>query len=67
MNMDFRYGIDADAFLNIAKKYILNFKISCADWNEGIVEKVTIVDGKLIEKEYSYYDDNIGDIFFEKL
>lgn len=30
-------------------------------------EKVTIVDGKLIEEEYSYYDDNIGDIFFEKL
>lgn len=67
MNMDFRYGIDAYAFLNIAKKYILSFKISCADWNEGIVEKVTIVDGKLIEEEYSYYDDNIGDIFFEKL
>lgn len=67
MNMDFRYGIDADAFLNIAKKYILSFKISCADWDEGIVEKVTIVDGKLIEEEYSYYDDNIGDIFFEKL
>lgn len=67
MNMDFRYGIDADAFLDIAKKYKLDFKISCADWNEGIVEKVTIVDGKLIEEEYSYYDDNIGDIFFEKL
>lgn len=67
MNMDFRYGIDTDAFLNIAKKYMLGFKISCADWNEGIVEKVTIVDGKLIEEEYSYYDDNIGDIFFEKL
>lgn len=67
MNMDFRYGIDVDAFLDIAKKYILDFKISCADWNEGIVEKVTIVDGKLIEEEYSYYDDNIGDIFFEKL
>lgn len=67
MNMDFRYGIDADAFLDIAKKYKLDFKISCADWNEGIVEKVTIVDGKFIEEEYSYYDDNIGDIFFEKL
>lgn len=67
MNMDFRYGIDTDAFLNISKKYMLGFKISCADWNEGIVEKVTIVDGKLIEEEYSYYDDNIGDIFFEKL
>ena len=59
--------LDTDAFLNIAKKYMLGFKISCADWNEGIVEKVTIVDGKLIEEEYSYYDDNIGDIFFEKL
>lgn len=67
MNMDFRYGIDVDAFLDIAKKYKLDFKISCADWNEGIVEKVTIVDGKFIEEEYSYYDDNIGDIFFEKL
>lgn len=67
MNMDFRYGIDADAFLDIAKKYKLDFKISCADWNEGIVEKVTIVDGKFIEEEYSYYDDNIGDILFEKL
>lgn len=67
MNMDFRYGIDTDAFLNIAKKYMLCFKISCADWNEGIVEKVTIVDGKLIEEEYSYYDDNIGNILFEKL
>lgn len=67
MNMDFRYGIDTDAFLNIAKKYMLDFKISCTDWNEGIVEKITIVDGKLIEEEYSYYDDNIGDIFFEKL
>lgn len=67
MNMDFRYGIDVDAFLDIAKKYILDFKISCADWNEGIVEKVTIVDGKLIDEEYSYYDDNIDDVFFEKL
>lgn len=68
MNMDFRYGIDADAFLDIAKKYILDFKISCADWNEGLVEKVTIVKGKLIEdEEYSYYDDNIDDVFFEKL
>ena len=67
MNMDFKYGIDTDAFLNIAKKYMLGFKISCADWNEGIVEKVTIVNDKLIEEEYSYYDDNIGDIFFEKL
>lgn len=68
MNMDFRYGIDADAFLDIAKKYKLDFKISCADWNEGLVEKVTIVKGKLIEdEEYSYYDDNIDDIFFEKL
>lgn len=68
MNMDFRYGIDADAFLDIAKKYILDFKISCADWNEGIVEKVTIIKGKLVEdEEYSYYDDNIDDIFFEKL
>lgn len=68
MNMDFRYGIDADAFLDIAKKYKLDFKISCADWNEGLVEKVTIVKGKLIEdEEYSYYDDNISDIFFEKL
>lgn len=68
MNMDFRYGIDADAFLDIAKKYMLDFKISCADWNEGIVEKVTIVKGKLVEdEEYSYYDDNINDVFFEKL
>lgn len=68
MNMDFRYGIDADAFLDIAKKYKLDFKISCADWNEGLVEKVTIVKGKLIEdEEYSYYDDNIDDVFFEKL
>lgn len=68
MNMDFRYGIDADAFLDIAKKYKLDFKISCADWNEGLVEKVTIVKGKLIEdEEYSYYDDNIDDIFFDKL
>lgn len=68
MNMDFRYEIDADAFLDIAKKYKLDFKISCADWNEGLVEKVTIVKGKLIEdEEYSYYDDNIDDVFFEKL
>lgn len=68
MNMNFRYGIDADAFLDIAKKYKLDFKISCADWNEGLVEKVTIVKGKLIEdEEYSYYDDNIDDVFFEKL
>lgn len=68
MNMDFRYGIDADAFLDIAKKYKLDFKISCTDWNEGLVEKVTIVKGKLIEdEEYSYYDDNIDDVFFEKL
>lgn len=68
MNMDFRYGIDADAFLDIAKKYMLDFKISCADWNEGIVEKVTIIKGKLVEdEEYSYYDDNIDDVFFEKL
>lgn len=68
MNMDFRYGIDADAFLDIAKKYKLDFKISCADWNEGLVEKVTIIKGKLIEdEEYSYYDDNIDDVFFEKL
>ena len=68
MNMDFRYGIDVDAFLDIAKKYKLDFKISCADWNEGLVEKVTIVKGKLIEdEEYSYYDDNIDDVFFEKL
>lgn len=68
MNMDFRYGIDADAFLDIAKKYKLDFKISCADWNKGLVEKVTIVKGKLIEdEEYSYYDDNIDDVFFEKL
>lgn len=68
MNMDFRYGIDADAFLDIAKKYKLDFKISCADWNEGLVEKITIVKGKLIEdEEYSYYDDNIDDVFFEKL
>lgn len=68
MNMDFRYGIDVDAFLDIAKKYMLDFKISCADWNEGIVEKVTIVKGKLVEdEEYSYYDDNIDDVFFEKL
>ncbi len=68
MNMDFRYGIDADAFLDIAKKYMLDFKISCADWNEGIVEKITIVKGKLVEdEEYSYYDDNIDDVFFEKL
>lgn len=68
MNMDFRYGIDADAFLDIAKKYMLDFKISCANWNEGIVEKVTIVKGKLVEdEEYSYYDDNINDVFFEKL
>ena len=51
MNMDFRYGIDVDAFLDIAKKYKLDFKISCADWNEGLVEKVTIVKGKLIEDE----------------
>ena len=68
MNMDFRYGIDVDAFLDIAKKYKLDFKISCADWNEGLVEKVTIIKGKLIEdEEYSYYDDNIDDVFFEKL
>lgn len=68
MNMDFRYGIDTNAFLDIAKKYKLDFKISCADWNEGLVEKVTIVKGKLIEgEEYSYYDDNIDDVFFEKL
>lgn len=68
MNMDFRYGIDVDAFLDIAKKYKLDFKISCADWNEGLVEKVTIVKGKLVEdEEYSYYDDNIDDVFFEKL
>lgn len=68
MNINFRYGIDADAFLDIAKKYKLDFKISCADWNEGLVEKVTIVKGKLIEdEEYSYYDDNIDDVFFEKL
>lgn len=68
MNMDFRYGIDADAFLDIAKKYVLDFKISCADWNEGLVEKVTIIKGKLVEdEEYSYYDDDIDDIFFEKL
>lgn len=68
MNMDFRYGIDVDAFLDIAKKYKLDFKISCVDWNEGLVEKVTIVKGKLIEdEEYSYYDDNIDDVFFEKL
>lgn len=67
MNMDFRYGIDADAFLDIAKKYILDFKISCVDWNEGIVEKVTIVKGKLEDEEYYYYDDNISDIFFDKL
>ena len=68
INMDFRYGIDADAFLDIAKKYMLDFKISCADWNEGIVEKVTIIKGKLVEdEEYSYYDDNIDDVFFEKL
>ena len=68
MNMDFRYGIDVDAFLDIAKKYKLDFKISCADWNEGLVEKVTIVKGKLIEdEEYFYYDDNIDDVFFEKL
>lgn len=68
MNMDFRYGIDADVFLDIAKKYMLDFKISCADWNEGIVEKVTIVKGKLVEdEEYSYYDDNIDDVFFDKL
>lgn len=68
MNMDFRYGIDVDAFLDIAKKYKLDFKISCVDWNEGLVEKVIIVKGKLIEdEEYSYYDDNIDDVFFEKL
>lgn len=68
MNMDFRYGIDVDAFLDIAKKYKLDFKISCADWNEGVVEKVTIIKGKLVEdEEYSYYDDNIDDVFFEKL
>lgn len=68
INIDFRYGIDVDAFLDIAKKYKLDFKISCADWNEGVVEKVTIIKGKLIEdEEYSYYDDNIDDVFFEKL
>jgi len=68
MNMDFRYGIDEYAFLDIAKKYTLDFKISCADWNEGIVEKLTIIDGKIEDyEEYSYYDDNIDDIFFEKL
>lgn len=68
MNMDFRYGIDADTFLDIAKKYKLDFKISCADWNESVVEKVTIIKGKLVEdEEYSYYDDNIDDVFFEKL
>lgn len=39
-----------------------------ADWNEGIVEKLTIIDGKIEDyEEYSYYDDNIDDIFFEKL
>ena len=68
MNMDFRYGIDESAFLDIAKKYKLDFKISCADWNEGIIEKLTIIDGKIEDyEEYSYYDDNIDDIFFEKL
>lgn len=68
MNMDFRYGIDEYAFLDLAKKYKLDFKISCADWNEGIVEKLTIIDGKIEDyEEYSYYDDNIDDIFFEKL
>lgn len=68
MNMDFRYGIDADAFLNIAKKYKLDFKISCADWTEALIEKLVIVDGKIKEdEEYSYYDDNIDDIFFDKL
>ena len=68
MNMDFRYGIDADAFLDIAKKYMLNFKISCADWNEGVIEKLIIVDGKIKDYvEYSYYDDDIDDVFFEKL
>ena len=68
INMDFRYGIDEYAFLDLAKKYKLDFKISCADWNEGIVEKLTIIDGKIEDyEEYSYYDDNIDDIFFEKL
>lgn len=68
MNMDFRYGIDEYAFLDIAKKYTLDFKISCIDWNEGIIEKLTIIDGKIEDyEEYSYYDDNIDDIFFEKL
>lgn len=68
MNMDFRYGIDEDAFLDISKKYMLDFKISCADWNEGVVEKLIIVDGKIEDyAEYSYYDDDIDDVFFEKL
>lgn len=32
------------------------------------VEKLIIVDGKIKEdEEYSYYDDNIDDIFFDKL
>lgn len=68
MNMDFRYGIDEDAFLDIAKKYMLDFKISCADWNEGVVEKLIIIDGKIKDyAEYFYYDDDVDDIFFEKL
>lgn len=68
MNMDFRYGIDEYAFLDIAKKYKLDFKISCADWNEGVVEKLIIINGKIKDyAEYSYYDDDIDDVFFEKL
>lgn len=48
MIMSHRYDIDTDAFVELSKKYNLDFNTVCIDWNECFAHKLRIENGSIV-------------------
>lgn len=59
VNLSHRYNIDTDAFIELSKKYNLDFNTIVMTWDEPFAHKLRIKKGLIINDEIIEDDDSI--------
>lgn len=64
MIISHRYDIDTEAFIELSKKYNLDFNTVVIDWNESYAHKLRIEKGVIVSEEEIEDNDSIYFEFF---